>query len=242
MNHINSYKRFASVAVVTLLLASCALVPKETIELSTTVGRDIATMHQSHRQLALTLFGRMKQDVNRFVDDVYAPFQIQFVLSKQKERQTAGDSNNMFSVMETAMKQPQNAQAQKDVVLFMQALVEAVHADVEEYRQVRLAPILSQERDVVADIERVYDQIERGNAAVTAHLASVVKVNDVQDELLKSADLNGLREKLGTKLSETSAKIAGFVDKAKKAEGTLDATSKDVKTLTDKLDAIVKGE
>lgn len=234
--------RITSLLVATFLFTACALVPKETVELSTTVGRDIATVHQSHRQMALALFGRMKQDVNRFVDDVYAPFQIQFVLAKQKERQETGDENNVFSVMETAMREPQNAQAQKDVILVMQVIVEAVHEDVEGYRLLRLEPVLAQEREVLADIERVYDQIERGNATVTAHLASIVKVHEAQDELLQSADLAGLREKLGVTLSNTSTRIADFVAKAEKVEGTIDDASTTVETLTKKLDALTKGE
>lgn len=242
MPHANSYRRVTSIAAIALLLVSCSLVPKESVELSTTVGRDIATAHQSHRALAMTLFGRMKQDVNRFVDDVYAPFQIQFVLAKQKELQTAGDHNNMLSVMDTAVRQPQNTQAQKDVISFMQALVEAVHEDVEEYRAIRLQPVLAQEQEVLTSIERVYDDIERGNATVTAHLASVVKVHEAQDELLASVDLAGLREKIGVNLSNASAKVADFVGKAKKIEGTTDETVKTVNQLTERLDTLLKGE
>lgn len=234
--------RLSALLVLALLFSACALVPKETVELSTTVGRDIATAHQSHRALAMTLFGRMKQDVNRFVDDIYFPFQVQFVLAKQREQQVAGDQNNMFSVMDTAMRQPQDAQAQKDVILFMQALVEAVHEDVEEYRAVRLQPVLAQEQEALASIERVYDQIERGNAAVTAHLSSVAKVHEAQDELLSSVDLAGLREKIGVNLSNASSKVADFVGKAKKVEGTTDEAVKTVNQLTERLDTLLKGE
>ena len=91
------------------LVAACAQVPKESVELSTTVGRDIAAAHESHIRLARTLFARMKGDVNRFVDDVYAPYQIQFVLARKKERQAQGNPNNLFSVIEKAMAHPDDA-------------------------------------------------------------------------------------------------------------------------------------
>lgn len=224
------------------LLAACALVPKESVELSTMVGRDIASVRQSHRQLAETLFGRMKNDVNRFVDDVYAPFQIQFVLSEQKEAQAGGDTNNVFSVLDTAMRQPDNAQAQTDILQFMQAFVEAVHADVEDYRTLRLAPVEEQEQAILADIDAIYDQIERGNATVTAHLASVVKVHEAQDELLSAVDLAGIREKLGVKLSKASSDIADFVARAEKVEGDIDEASEKIGKLTKTLDDLTGGE
>jgi len=224
------------------LLGACAQVPKESVELSTTVGRDVAAAHESHRKLAQTLFARIKRDVNRFVDDVYAPYQIQFVLDRQRQRQAAGNPANLFSVLEAAGQRPRDAQAQKDAIDVMQAIVEAVRADVEEYRGMRLAPVLKQEEEVTAAIDRVYEQIKRGNATVTAHLASVVKVHEAQDELLRKANLEGLREKVGVSLSNASERVAEFVGKAKAVEGSVDATTAKVNKLTVELDKLLKGD
>lgn len=225
-----------------VLVVSCAQVPRESVELSTTLGRDIAAAHESHRKLAQTLFARIKRDVNRFVDDVYAPFQIQFVLEQQKQRKAEGNPNNLFSILESASQRPRDAQAQKDALGVMQIIVEDVRADVEEYRSMRLAPVLKQEEEVVAAIDRVYEQIKRGNATVTAHLASVVKVHEAQDELLRKANLEGLREKVGVSLSNASERVAEFVGKARKVEGSVDKASAQIEKLTADLDKLLKGD
>jgi len=232
----------SAVACGCALLASCAQVPKESVELSTTVGKDVAAAHESHRKLAQTLFTRIKRDVNRFVDDVYAPYQIQFVLDRQRQRQAAGNAANLFSVLEAAGQRPRDAQAQKDAIDVMQAIVEGVRADVEEYRSIRLAPVLKQEEEVTAAIDRVYEQIKRGNATVTAHLASVVRVHEAQDEVLRKANLDGLREKVGVSLSNASERVAEFVGKAKAVEGSVDAASAKVNKLTTELDKLLKGD
>jgi hypothetical protein len=232
----------AGLFVCALLLGACAQVPKESVELSTTVGRDVAVAHESHRKLAQTLYSRMKRDVNRFVDDVYAPYQIQFVLDRQRQRQAAGNPNNLFSALEAAGQRPRDAQAQKDAIAVMQAIVEAIREDVEEYRKIRLAPILKQEDEVIASIDRVYEQIKRGNATVTAHLASVVKVHEAQDELLSKANLEGLREKVGVSLSNASERLAEFVGKAKAVEGSVDAAKVKVDKMTAELDKLLKGD
>lgn len=230
-----------SVALV-FLVSSCALVPRESVELSTSVGRDVSAMYDAHRALATTLFGRIKGDVNRFVDTIYAPYQIQFVLARQKARQFAGDHNNLFSVLETSVKDPDNSSAQTDVLDFMTATVELVHNDIESYRAQRLAPILAQEREVLSALDRSYDRIQRGNAAVTAHLASIVKVNEAQDEILSAVQLDGLREKTGLALSEASSKIAHFVDTAKRVDGSLDQAKTKINDLTNQFDSLLAGD
>lgn len=228
-------------AIACALVASCAQVPKESVELSTTVGRDVAVAHESHRKLAQTLFARIKRDVNRFVDNVYAPFQIQFVLEQQKRRKAEGNPNNLFSGLEAAAQRPNDPKAQTTALGMMQYIVEDVRADVEQYRSIRLAPVLKQEEEVVAAIDRVYEQIKRGNATITAHLASVVKVHEAQDELLRKANLDGLRQKVGVSLSNASERVAEFVGKAKKVEGSVDKASAQVEKLTADLDELLKG-
>lgn len=220
----------------------CLQVPKASVELSTTVGRDIETAREAHRNLAKALFARMKRDVNRFVDGVYAPHQIQVALAGEKTAQANGNKDNLFSKMETALAHPADAQAQTDVLDMTQMLVESVRDDIEAFRAERMKGILQQESEVMAAIDGTYDQILRGNAVVTAHLASVVKVNDVQDDLLKRAGAKDLRELVGVKLSETSVKLGQFVDKAKKVEGKIDEAKPKVEKLAKELDALVKGK
>ena len=233
----------ASLLVLTavLTLSACALAPRESVELSTTVGQDVVSVRESHRELGQTLFGRMKGDVNRFVDEVYAPHQIQVVLASQRERQLQGGGNDIFSALEQALKRPEDSQAQKDVLDMMQAIVELLREDVEQFRADRLKPVLLREQQVMEEIETAYDRILRGNATVTAHLASIVKVHDVQDELLKSANLEALRVKTGTRLSEISTQVSEFVQKAERLDGSVDSATTKIQELTHRLDSLVEG-
>ena len=49
-----------------LLFISCAQVPKESVVLSATIGRDISELYESHRALAMLLYDGMKMDINNF--------------------------------------------------------------------------------------------------------------------------------------------------------------------------------
>lgn len=219
----------------------CLQVPKSSVELSTTVGRDVEAAREAHRSLAKSLFARMKRDVNRFVDGVYAPHQIQVALAGEKASQNSGDKINLFSAIEYALSHPTDARAQTDMLDMTQILVEAVRDNIEAFRSERMKGVLQQEAEVMAAIEGTYDQILRGNAVVTAHLASIVKVNDVQDDLLKRAGMRDVRELVGVKLSEASIKLGQFVEKAKKVEGKVEEASPRVKKLAEELDQLVKG-
>jgi hypothetical protein len=226
----------------TLICLSCTQVPKQSVELSATVGRDLVQMYKSHRELARLLFQRIKNDVNKFVNEVYAPFQIQKLLHSDHEDFKSGDQNSLFAALDASLNQPANADVQKSTVEAMDVFVQVVRQEVESYRAERLKPVLAQEQEVLSAIDRSYNQIIYANSIVTGHLSSIVKVHDAQEELLKEFGIEGLRQEIGQKLANTSDKLAEFVDKAKKVEGTVAGMEEKMKQLTEKLDKVVKGQ
>jgi hypothetical protein len=77
--------KFLKLEMITLFvfLCSCAYAPKQAVELSSTVGRDISEIKKSHVALADLYFNRLYDDINNFVDNIYLPFQIQNTLSDE---------------------------------------------------------------------------------------------------------------------------------------------------------------
>jgi hypothetical protein len=66
---------------IALIMTGCAQVPKQAVELSATVGRDLVEMKHSHTALVKLYYDGLINDVNQFIDDVYLPYQIQKTLS-----------------------------------------------------------------------------------------------------------------------------------------------------------------
>jgi len=193
-------------------------VPKESVELSTTVGRDIAEVHRSHKALAEILYDRIKKDVNRFVDDVYSPYQIREQLRADYDDFKSGGEDSLFAVINKAVKQPDDNQAQKNTLQYMQVFLEVVRGDIESFRKELLNPVIKQEKELLSAIDRSYNQIHYANSIVTGHLASIVKVHDAQDEVLKEFGAEGLRKEVGTTLAETSRTVSEITDQAKKLD------------------------
>jgi hypothetical protein len=217
----------------------CAQVPKQSVELSATLGRDISEVYRAHRELALILYGRVKGDVNKFVDEVYAPYQISKLLQADHEDFKKGDANSLFFTLDAAVRHPNDPNVQKSAMEAMDVFVQVLREEIESYREKRLAPVLAQEKELLSAIDRSYNQIHYANSIVTGHLASIVQVHDAQEELLSEFGIEGLREGIGRKLSNTSNKVAELVGKARKLEGTVLEMEAKIKELTKKLDAAV---
>ncbi len=206
----------------------CAQVPKEAVELSTTVGKDVAQVYQSHKELAKILFERMKNDVNKFIDTVYAPYQVKKQLKDDYDDFKSGVEDSLFAKLNFAVNNPENQKAQLEVLEFMEIFLEVVREDIESFRQETISPVLEQEKALLSAIDRSYNQIHYANSIVTGHLASIVKVHDAQEELLNEFGVDGLRKDIGKSLADMSEKVSEFTDKGKEIDATLDETEKKI--------------
>lgn len=127
-------------------LSACAQVPKESVELSVTVGRDLAEVHRAHRELAIEYFDCVKKDINEFIDEVYRPYMIQktmadFRLLQRIQRAVErGDETRAFNIMK----------------LFVSLLSE----QIENYRKELLQNISKQESEVLLAIDDSYQKIQ----------------------------------------------------------------------------------
>jgi hypothetical protein len=229
-------KKILSLLSIIALITSCAVVPKESVELSATIGRDVVNVYQTHKALATILFTRMKKDVNTFVDDEYAPFQIGKLLEDDVADANSGAFESMTGSLIDAAKNSSDADKQKQAIGNMKDFVAVVHEEVEAFRKILLAPIEAQEKEVQGAIDRSYNQIIYANSIVTGHLASVRKVHDAQEELLNEFGLKNLRKETAQKLADYSVGVEKILKDVKKVNvDDVEKQMTDVKTKFDKL-------
>jgi hypothetical protein len=229
-------KKILSLLFIIALITSCAVVPKESVELSATVGRDVVNVYQAHKELSTILFNRMKKDVNTFVDDVYAPYQIGKLLELDFADANSGKFESMTGSIIDAAKNSSDFTKQKQAIGFMKDFVSVVYEEVETYRKILLAPIEEQELEVMAAIDRSYNQIIYANSIVTGHLASVRKVHDAQEDILNKFGVENLRTETTQKLSDYSEGINKILKDVKKVDvDDVEKQMTEVKTQFDKL-------
>lgn len=202
-------------------LGACASTPKQAVQLSATVGRDVATVHAAHVALARQYFDRLDAEIDTFVDRTYRPYLIRETLRK-------------FDLV-GKLKDPSKARG-LDALDITETYVESLTAELSSYRARLRAPVDKQRDLVLERLEAAYRQIQDGNAIVTGHLASIVEVQDAQDEVLAKSGLTGLRETLvdqTARLSDTIAEITreaqAASDKASTFSGAPDKLEKAVR-------------
>jgi hypothetical protein len=208
------------IIVLSLLLGACAQVPRAAVELSATVGRDLAEMRKSHVALEDLYYLELISDINKFIDQVYLPFQIQATLSDEIFK------NEMLDAIETASRADPTGEAQKESIQKIEIFLQIIHEEVEIYRKLKLDPVKKQYADVSTKINNSYEQIHYANSIVTGHLASVVKVHESQEEILKKLDLKDLRTNIGKGVAGVSGEIGGLVQMAQGGEEKLDSIVK----------------
>lgn len=213
--------RSISILICFLIFCSCAQVPKESVELSTTVGRDLTVVYNSHRELAQLLFTRMRRDVNRFIDDVYAPFQIRNAMNRQwelaKSSKKKERNKSLLLAINAAFKPDATPKLQENVLKGMAIMVDKIRQDVEAMRGELLYPLKAQEKEVTGSIDRAYQQIHYANSIVTGHLSSVAKVHETQADLLDKIGVErDIRKDIGDTLARASERIGTIVETAEK--------------------------
>lgn len=181
------------------VFSACTSVPKESMELSLTLGRDVAEMQRAHLELVNLYYDRLTSEMNRFIDEVYAPY--------QTDKLTEQFSADLFST-DGDGKPKLNLENVK-------ALLEELRYEIEDYRNSKLQPVLAQRDSLLSNINNSYNRIIYANSIVTGHLSSILKVHDAQNEILQKLGLGGEREKINTKISTLSDSIDNLTNDVK---------------------------
>ncbi|NOR46386.1 MAG: hypothetical protein GQ534_12445 [Candidatus Delongbacteria bacterium] len=210
--------KYLNLMVITLVLVfgSCAYVPKQAVELSATVGRDISEIKKSHIAFINLYYTDLLGDINEFIDNVYLPYQIQKTLENEEIR------NEMLSAIESASSYDPTGNTQKESFEKIKIFLQIIQEEVETYRKLKLKPVQEQFSLVLANVDQSYEQVHYANSIVTGHLASVVKVHETQNEILSNLEISNIRIKAAEGISDMSEKIGDLVQKAQKGEGKLD--------------------
>ena len=221
-----------SILIVTACLAAClmcgcASVPKESVELSATLGRDLAEIHRSHRALAVRYFETIKADIDKFVDEVYRPYIIKGALEE-------------FALVES-IQNSGTSDDQTDALLLLDVFVTEVTAEIQSFRAQMHEPVTQHEIEVLLAIDESYQAVQAANVIVTGHLASIIKVHDAQEEVLGMAGLSGLREKLVNRTARLSNRIASLTAQGKRAEGDIGRIVNTIDEFERTVDSVLTG-
>jgi valyl-tRNA synthetase len=196
-----------------LTLVACAQVPQQSVELSNTLGRDLRDVHRSHRKAIDLLHDRDVERVNDFVERVVVPKFVGDVLQAIGPRLAA-------DIAKASAPGASDAE-RRNAVEEMRKVVTGISGRIEKQRRELQREVEAARRARLQELDMAYAQLQQANAAITAHLASVTKVNALQDDLLAKAGLKDFREKVGDTALEADQRVENALGNAKDAEEAL---------------------
>ena len=167
---------------VILSMSACASVPKETVTLSRMVGQDIAQLQSGYRETIRFSFDQMRQAGLSVIDNVWTPVYL-------KSFVTGGQ------LVEAA-----KAEQIERIEYWAHTAIKAI----DDQRKKFLDPLQEREDALVAEVDAAFDRVISANAAVTANLNSVLKVQDLQNQVLEAAGVSGIRDTINGAIVSTS--------------------------------------
>jgi hypothetical protein len=220
--------------VIATILISCISVPKETVSLSKEIGDDLVTLQNAQRNVIELYYGKIKEDITVFVDDVYAPFMIHYVLKVELEKYKKG-APSLFTSITNAGETGGKAQTAA-ALSNMQEFLEAANSKIQFKRNELLTPIIKQEKEIIGTINTSYANVMYANSTITNYLISVKKTKESQEEALSLIGLKGS----DTLVTNSLVKVSEIVDNALKKGKEIDIKSDDAYSKMEELSKQIK--
>ena len=164
----------AAALAVSLALAGCVSVPRQTVTLNEELGGMIAASKSSHLALLDQYTAERQQRIDDFMRHVWAPRFIKRFLAKI-------DFNEAVCEVKGKM----------DRALVVQDLAEAVSRKIFERRKALEDALRRTERLLRRKLRSHYAGLERANDAISTNLRSVLRVQQLRDEVVKALRIPG---------------------------------------------------
>ncbi len=231
-------KKTIQLLLITFLISSCISIPKETVELSKALGKDLKVLHTSHRNVVTIYYQKIKDNINIFVKDVYAPYVINFVLKKELNSYKSNQESIFKSLNDAA--QNNTVTATEKVTKDMQDFLSAANRQIKKKTDELMNPITTQETELLLKIDQAYQNTSYANSTITAYLSSIRKVKATQQEALSMIGLQGIDSLVTTRLLQLSEGVKEAIQKGKEIDTKSDNAINQIKEITDKIKELTK--
>jgi len=232
----------ASLTTIALFLNSsgCAKVPPQAVVLSRTVGERLPDLQASHEAFVSAYFQLSRERVEDFLDQRWIPTFLGNFVHDADLMQKLENVQPLTSAQNTQLqaKLQEDGISQADQVKVIRAVSnafgdpdrgklvlqfsEAALKEIQAKRKSLLNPIDEQERQSLEELRKVYAQVEQAQGTVTAHLSSIQKVSEEQDQVLARLGLLKERDAIIDKALQTNQTIMGIIDAGKDATKTVE--------------------
>ena len=214
-------------------LTCCVSIPKETVQLSQTLGSDLKILHTSHRNTVSIYYKKIKDNIDLFIKDTYTPFIINFVLKSQLDSYKNGKRSIFQSLNDAA--QNSNAATTERATKDMRGFLSSADKQIKKKKAELMNPIVTQETELLLKIDQSYQNAMYANSTITAYLKSIRKVKETQQEALSMIGLKNVDSLITNKLLKLSDGINEAIQKGNEIDVKSDDAINKIKEITDQI-------
>jgi vacuolar-type H+-ATPase subunit H len=229
--------RIVFIIVTFYFFNSCISVPKQTVKLSSVIGTDLKVLENSHTTMVGLFYTEIINNINGFIEDVYAPFIINYVLKKELDSYH-NSQPSIFEAIEDAATKGGKANTEK-AYNDMSDFLKAARTQIEKKRNELLVPIQKQRDSIILNIKISYGNTILASSSVTSYLQSISSLKESQNEVLSVIGLKGKTEELTNTLLKMSDVAKSLLTKGKEIDIKSDDAYNKMKTLTDEIKSII---
>jgi len=229
--------RIVFITVTFYIFNSCISVPKQTVKLSSVIGTDLKVLENSHTTMVGLFYNEIINNINGFIEDVYAPFIINYVLKKELDSYH-NSQPSIFEAIEDAATKGGKANTEK-AYNDMSDFLKAARTQIEKKRNELLVPIQKQRDSIILNIKISYGNTILASSSVTSYLQSISSLKESQNEVLSVIGLKGKTEELTNTLLKMSDVAKSLLTKGKEIDIKSDDAYNKMKTLTDEIKSII---
>jgi vacuolar-type H+-ATPase subunit H len=229
--------RIVFITVTFYIFNSCISVPKQTVKLSSVIGTDLKVLENSHTTMVGLFYNEIMNNMNGFIEDVYAPFIINYVLKKELDSYH-NSQPSIFEAIEDAATKGGKANTEK-AYNDMSDFLKAARTQIEKKRNELLVPIQKQRDSIILNIKISYGNTILASSSVTSYLQSISSLKESQNEVLSVIGLKGKTEELTNTLLKMSDVTKSLLTKGKEIDIKSDDAYNKMKTLTDEIKSII---
>ena len=228
--------RIVFITVTFYIFNSCISVPKQTVQLSSVIGTDLKVLENSHTTMVGLFYTEIINNINGFIEDVYAPFIINYVLKKELDSYH-NSQPSIFEAIEDAATKGGKANTEK-AYNDMSDFLKAARTQIEKKRNELLVPIQKQRDSIILNIKISYGNTILASSSVTSYLQSISSLKESQNEVLSVIGLKGKTEELTNTLLKMSDVTKSLLTKGKEIDIKSDDAYNKMKTLTNTMKSI----
>lgn len=203
-------------------VAGCPTVPKEAVELSYQMGTDLDALHDSYDRMVQDRFAGFRAQREEYLDEEWIPtFLRDFasVMIPVAEGKQVMIDDDLVDVGDLNLTVGEKEAMRLEGIT---GWAVAANEQIEEKRQELLGSLNSEEAKIRRDLEEAFGRLIRANAAITAHLNSIRKVQEVQNDMLDKLGMKEVVDEVNDQLVVASEWAADGLVKIREADGEVD--------------------